>query len=732
MLLGMALSGCDELTPERPRPTVATATTEVVASNSPARLNGQAITTPSETLAGTNPAAQPYMQPGTGVFAVPSPPSAALSQGASPEAASSTEEQPYTLNFVNADVRDVVKATLGDLLGLNYTLANDLQGNVTLQTSGPIARSQILPILAEVLRLNGVAIVQSGPIYEVMPTADAGGRGLSPTNEYESLAIGASVRIIPLRYVSAQQIVGTLDTLMPVGGGIRADAARNVIIAWGAQNDLANIADFVSVLDVNWLSGMSFGLLPLHVADAKQVASELSQIFLDNGGQQNAVRLVPIDRLNAILVIAKQPAYLETARQWSLRLDQVSDSGNTVRVYSVQNRRAADVARILGRLFSNGSEPVEASVVAHGLTPAQTRSLSESTNGSHGFEMGQAGSDMLDDDAIGSAPASTASDLASSTGLAGSTTAPNGTTAQNLNLGSGIRARIIADDANNALVVLGSAQAHKTIESALKQLDVLPLQVLIEATIAEVSLNNELRYGLRWFFQSGDSKAIFTAAATSAISGLFPGFSYLFNSDNVIVAFNALKSITDVQVISAPSLLVLDNQTARLQVGDEVPVATQSAVSVEDPASPIVNQIEFRDTGVILKITPRVNAGGLVLLDISQEVSDVVKTTTSNLDSPTIQQRKIESTVSIQSGQTIALGGLIRDRRENDKTGVPILGDIPFLGNLFSETDKTGARTELLVLLKPTVIRGPDQARSMTEELRQKLSEVKPEAQTGE
>jgi general secretion pathway protein D len=300
---------------------------------------------------------------------------------------------------------------------------------------------------------------------------------------------------------------------------------------------------------------------------------------------------------------------------------------------------------------------------------------------------------------------------------------------QDLLIGSGLRARIIADDANNALVVLGSAQAHKTIESALKQLDVLPLQVLIEATIAEVTLNDELRYGLRWFFQSGDSTAIFTAGASSAISSLFPGFSYLFSSDNVIVAFNALKKITDVQVISAPSLLVLDNQTARLQVGDEVPIATQSAVSVTDPASPIVNQIEFRDTGVILKITPRVNAGGLVLLDISQEVSDVVKTTTSDLDSPTIQQRKIESTVSIQSGQTIALGGLIRDRRENGKTGVPVLGDIPLLGNLFSETDKTGARTELLVLLKPTVIRGPDQARAMTEDLRRKLSEVKSDAQ---
>ncbi|QEX16478.1 type II secretion system protein GspD [Hypericibacter terrae] len=581
--------------------------------------------------------------------------------------------------------------------------------------------------------MNGVTIIQSGQVYEVLPVAEAGGRGLSPSNGYESLAIGASVRIIPLRYVSAQQIAGTLDSLKPVGGGIRVDATRNVLIAWGSQVDLASIADFVSVLDVDWLSGMSFGLLPLHVADANQVSLELSQIFLDGGGQPGAVRLVPIDRLNAILVIAKQPTYLEAARQWAVRLDQVSDSGNTVRVYSVQNRRAADVAKILGQLFSDGTsrpEAVDASVVAPGLTPTRTdTALDSSSGGDQGFEMGQQQPSGFNSSISNSEPNSAATDSIMDSPLPRPVNASNATTIQDLTIGAGLRARIIADDANNALVVLGSAQAHKTIESALKQLDVLPLQVLIEATIAEVTLNDELRYGLRWFFQSGDSTAILTAGASSAISGLFPGFSYLFSSDNVIVAFNALKKITDVQVILAPSLLVLDNQTARLQVGDEVPIATQSAVSVTDPASPIVNQIEFRDTGVILKITPRVNAGGLVLLDISQEVSDVVKTTTSDLDSPTIQQRKIESTVSIQSGQTIALGGLIRDRRENGKTGVPILGDIPLLGNLFSETDKTGARTELLVLLKSTVIRGPDQARAMTEELRRKLSEVRPENQ---
>jgi general secretion pathway protein D len=274
-------------------------------------------------------------------------------------------------------------------------------------------------------------------------------------------------------------------------------------------------------------------------------------------------------------------------------------------------------------------------------------------------------------------------------------------------------------------VVLGTAQSHKVIEAALKQLDVLPLQVMIEATIAEVSLNDRLRYGLRWFFQTGESSFNLTADPLGFTGSVFPGFSYLLDASDATVALNVLQSISDVQVLSAPSLMVVDNQIARLQVGDQVPIATQSAVSVIDPEAPIVNQIDYQDTGVILEIRPRVNAGGLVLLEIAQEVSDVVATDTSGIDSPTIQQRRVQSTISIQSGQTIALGGLIRDRLEDGRIGIPVLMDIPVLGNLFSERDKLGARTELLVLLKPIVIRGQAEAQAMTNELRKKLKGLK-------
>jgi general secretion pathway protein D len=286
--------------------------------------------------------------------------------------------------------------------------------------------------------------------------------------------------------------------------------------------------------------------------------------------------------------------------------------------------------------------------------------------------------------------------------------------------------RIVADVRNNALVVFATPAEYATINSALDKLDIVPLQVMIEATIAEVTLNDTLKYGVEWFFKTGDNSFSFSRLATGAINAAFPGFSYLFAGDDARVAINLLATVTDVKVISSPQLMVLDNEAARLQVGDQVPIVTRTAVSVDDPGAPVTSEIEYRDTGVILDIIPRVNAGGLVVLDIVQEVSDVATTTSSNIDSPTIQQRQIASTVAINSGETVALGGLIRDTNDNSENGIPVLMEIPVLGNLFKTTSDSVRRTELLVLLTPRVIRDRQDARTVTDDLRKRLRALPP------
>ncbi len=282
----------------------------------------------------------------------------------------------------------------------------------------------------------------------------------------------------------------------------------------------------------------------------------------------------------------------------------------------------------------------------------------------------------------------------------------------------------------NSLVIWASPRDYRKIRKALEQLDILPLQVLIEATVAEVTLNNELRYGVEWFLHSGDFKATFTRGVSEAVTPLFPGFAAVFSGDNASVVLTALESVTNVDVVSSPHLLVLDNQTARIQVGDQVPITVQQATSVISPGAPVVSSIELRDTGVILTVTPRVNASGLVVMELQQEVSNVARsaqqTTSSEQSTPTISQRQISSTVAVQSGETIVLGGLIQDNRNDTASGVPFLSRLPIIGPLFGTRDRMKDRTELLVLLTPRAIRGVAEARAITDEMRRRLQSVAP------
>ena len=288
--------------------------------------------------------------------------------------------------------------------------------------------------------------------------------------------------------------------------------------------------------------------------------------------------------------------------------------------------------------------------------------------------------------------------------------------------------RITSDEVNNAVIVFGTPRDYAVVEEALRKLDVAPYQVMIEAAISEVTLNDDLRFGVQWNFQTGSSNFSYSEGTSAAPTRIFPGFSYFLSNSDINATLNALEARTNVKVVSAPKLLVLNNQTAALQVGDQVPITTASAMSTENATAPIVNSVEYRDTGVILKVTPRVNEGGLVLLDIAQEVSDVNTraTSTSPVKSPVISTRRVSTSIAVQDNQVIALGGLFRDSRSFGKNGLPILSRIPVLGALFGTHENAQGRTELIVLLKPHVLRTADDARAVTEELRSKLRTLEP------
>ena len=643
----------------------------------------------------------------------------------------------YTLNFAEADIRDVVDAVLGGALGENYAVHPDVSGTITARTTRPLSRERVVPALESVLAMNGAALVRDQGVYRVVPLSEAGSAAPVVADSRRGDATFA-LHVIPLDHVGAEEVQGTLEQLVAPGRTLHADSERNLLLFRGPGSEARDLVDTVRIFDVDWLAGMSFALLPLEMADAEDIVDELRTVFgQDAGGPAgNVVRFLSIARMNAVLVIASRPAYLARARTWVSRLDRgMAGDQRRLFVYRVQNGRAQDLANVLGSVFDvrtvntrrdrggqNRGGQNRDGQVAPGRESARVTSDGDETGsqGGGGQNGGRQNGGSQDGDGLSQG------DLSRLRGR------PQNSAGGGLNGGGGGGfggeggPRIIADARNNALLILASGREYRMIESTLEKLDLVPLQVMIEATIAEISLNDALNYGVRFFFQGeesglGSASATFSDLASGNVSSSFPGFSFLAQGADASVALNALEQVTDVNVVSSPQLMVLDNETARLNVGDQVPVATQSAVSTSDTDAPIVNSIELRDTGVILEITPRVNNSGLVVLDVLQEVSDVTATTTSDLDSPTIEQRTISTSVAVQSGETIALGGLIRDSREDSSSGIPLLMDIPVLGNLFKSRGIANDRTELLILLRPRVVRNPNEARAVTRELRQRV-----------
>ena len=712
VLIGVGLAACADLDRALQPKVAAPAPAGAAATLPPPELApAPSADRTAETAADEAPA--PTVFPGTGVFIDTS---AIATVSAAPPAAGDV-----TLNFADTDIREVVRAILGGILEVNYIIDPQVSGTVTVQTSRPLARAALLTTLESILRVNGAAMVPEGGGYRIVPIENAMS-GLAPLG-LDARQPGFGVHVVPLRYISASEMAKILGSLASERNVISTDVARNLVILAGSQSERATMLETIELFDVDWLSGMSFGLFPLQNTDAETLVQELDTILGVDGEVPLAglLRFVPIVRLNAVMVISPRADYLERAQGWIKRLDLGIDAaGQRLYVYYVQNGRAVDLADVLNEVFDPlGRTAAEGVRLAPGLDRARLYAAGTARE-LRAQEAGLMTGAKLSGGATGGEGAAPAP----LPGLVGG--APARVTGSGIVLAAISDIRITADEANNALVILATPEEYRMIEAALNKLDVVPLQVLIEATIAEVTLTDDLEYGVQWFLQSGNHK--FNLNETFPVRAFpdFTGFSYLFATTDVRVTLNAIASVTDVNIISSPSLMVLDNQTAEIQVGDQVPVATQTAVSVSDPDAPIVNSIEYFDTGVILRVTPRVNAGGLVTMEIEQEVSDVVPTVTSGIDSPTINQRRIKTTVAVQSGETVTLGGLIRDDRASSNSGIPLLREIPFLGALFSTTTEAAARTELIVLITPRVVRNQLDARRVTEELRRRIRAVAP------
>jgi general secretion pathway protein D len=676
------------------------------------------LTRPAPPAAGVQLAAAPVAGQ-----SMAGPPSAPAARSVRPTRYKVGQAGDISLNYVDTDVREIVRLILGEILKVNYSIDPGFQGTVTIQTARPLKRDELIPTLQGLLTQAGGQLTYQNGIYRVSAQGDDA--NIPPLVANGSMEAGAQV--VSLRYASAKQLATILETYAGEGVKVLADPTRNVLILSGSAGARQNVVNLARLFDVDYLAGRSYALYPVKSGDPAKFAADLeAALQLDgDGALTGAVKIVPIEQANAVMVIARQAQYLDRIARLVEQLDKIKlSAGRNIHVYYLKNTQPADIQPLLQRAVNppsgGNSEEVSPGNLPPTAAPARIGSM---TTGST---------------APGTPPATGAPPNGATPAAAPPPPAAANTDTGQQNGGGDPRGpQIIADNSNGALIIVATDSEYETIESAIRKLDILPKQVLVEATIAEVTLNRDLQYGVQFYLQNGDGQIAFSNAQVTSTTTIdpasprstgtifqsnFPGLAVSRTFGNVQAALQALKTITDVQVISAPKLLILDRQQASFQVGDLVPTITQSATSVITAGAPVVNNVQYQPTGVILTITPQINSGGLVTLDIEQEVSDVLQTTSSTINSPTFQQRRIKTKVIVQDGDTISLAGLISETKTKGNSGIPYLQEIPILGTLFSTKTNNHDRTELIVLLTPHVMNDQHEAKALTEELRHKLS----------
>jgi general secretion pathway protein D len=658
--------------------------------------------------------------------------------------------QGYELNFENTPVASVAKVVLGDILKTGYTVDPRVQGTISLASGKPVHKSDLLFVLENALRLSGVALVRDIAGYRLVPTGDAVGAGnLDSTAARAEPGYGISV--VPLQYVSAATLIKLLDSFATKPGAVRADTGRNMLLIQGSGEERRAAIETVLSFDVDWMHGQSVGIFPVRYSNPEPVIAELEKILdsKEGGFGQDTVKFQVVARRNAILAVSSKPGMLRAVETWIKRLDAADTTRTGVHVYRVKYGEARQLARVLSEVFAGGSSG-SFDTPANQVAPASGLSKTSSIDRlpSSGQSSATAGSGR-GDARFGGTPSTLGTAAATTTTTTTSATA-NALDARGPASGGGQPVlegiRIIADVSTNSLLVYASTENYRIVEQTLRQIDQPQLQVAIDATIAEVTLNDSLSYGVQFFLQSkniglkpdqGSALNIPTSppgalpvtnAATGVASAFlnraFPGFNFLIGQEaqpNMIL--DALHDVTTVKVLSNPSLVVIDNQVATLVVGDEIPISTGTGNvlnSATGTNNTIINSIDYRSTGILLRVIPRVSANGNVRLDIEQEISQVGNVTSGTL-TPTISQRKVKSSVAVANGQTVLLAGLIQERSESERGGIPLLDEIPKVGDLFSHQNKTTARTELIIFIRPQIIRDSVDAHFVAEEFRTKL-----------
>jgi general secretion pathway protein D len=688
--IATALAGC-----------ATTPVPDIARNPDPGTVPVLARTADGEALGGPLRAGQPDMTLGSGTVINES-----LAAQAPPQLPEGGEA---TFNFEGESLHAVVKAVLGDLLQQNYVIAPTVQGTVTLATPRPVSPAQALSLLEMVLGWNNARLVWSNGQYAILPADQAVAGNLAPRTGSAADSRGFELRAVPLQYVSAVEMEKLLKPYVRQGAVVQTDAARNLIVLSGSRAELENYLRTVRIFDVDWLKGMSVGVFPIQSAEPEKIVTALEQVF---GAESNTplagmFRFLPVEGSNSIIVITPQRQYLQSAREWIEKLDMAGE-GARLFVYEVKYMKASDLASQLGTVFdaavsSSGGD--SGGGISPGLTPVELGAVSRD-----------------------------ASQISQPAPAAGGGSALPGGSGE-----SGIG--ISAIEESNALMVRASPAQWESIRRAIERLDVMPAQVHIEAQVLEVSLTGNLSYGVNWYFDNavpasfasalrpGRSSLGFVGGSVAQNSEGIASLGATFTSSDAVAVVNLLERESDVRVLSTPSIFVRNNAEAALNVGQNLAVASTSFTpgtgTGTTPGNNTISSVQYLSTGTKLKVKPRIGGDGMVFLEIEQEISSPSDDPGAG-GNPNVNTSTVTTEALVRDGETVMLAGLIRQSDSDGSSGVPGLAKLPVVGGLFGSKGASQARSEVVLLITPRVVRTPQGTRALTDDYIQRFQGMAP------
>ncbi len=656
-------------------------------------------------------------------------------------------------NFEGADIREVIQGLAAGLC-IHYSIDPRVQGTVTIRTASKLSGQDLFPLFHQILRTNGIAAVKVGEVYHIAPVGEAKTRVPLLTQRDERRVAAAQdefvIELVKVEYLAAGQMAEIIQPFVSPGGDVVAYPRGNLVILTDLASNVERLKELIAAFDTDTFRELHAQVYRIEHAGVEDIGKELASVLQPYGvtpqsAEERGVYIIPLLRLNSLVVIGFNNEIFSQVETWIKLLDVPPEkgAGRTVHVYTVENSKAADLADVLGDLYGGGG--------------GRSSRSSRSSRGNE--ERGaRGGSTRGGNGERGSARSSSGGGLGSG-GLGGGRGRSSGRSSRS-SRGGGTQSiliepkegepsifkeevRIVADESSNSLIILATPRDYEKIREVLVKLDVVPRQVLIEAIIAEVTLNDDLQFGIEWALANGGlssaggtteeggtssgnifDSGILTGAKRAASVGSSGLFSFITDRDKFFALLTAASTKSHVNILATPHVLAVDNREATIIIGEEIPILTSTQQSTLATAN-IVSSIQYRDTGIILTILPQVNSAGLVNMEISQEVSSVGVTSFGDTNSPSFTNRQAETTVVVRDRESILIGGIIDERVERTRSGVPFLMDIPVLGRLFRVEQDKRERTELIILITPYVIRDRDEAQLVTQEFTGRIRKLK-------